>query len=407
MRSRLLANTALEALGVPKEQPKKQSSIEKIQADDLPLASTVDEALNKLKSQYLLAENKFYFRDNTKTLAFQDAGKTISSDLDSPQIIRSMLELSASKGWSAIKLNGTDVFKRRAWVEAQTMGLKTQGYEPDDFDRNELAQRLATQAIDSSLRNTITPVEAPSLNQQNSPADQTTNAKAGNPQPSASDEPQNDLAQRYGTRLARDLQKALSRKGFDPSSSQTGDALDYVAGLATSPRVFVGKLIDHGVAPYEFNEKATSSYYAKLQTEYGEKTIWGVDIPRALSTSGGAEITKGDEILLAFQGSKPVSVYNELTGETVQTHRNTWYAEKVGDLPAIAQAKSERPTYSTFGDGAPKTDLTQLNGKQAMLAGVLQSKGAPDAVIQKALTASVQLTQTAAIKTAITARPYL
>lgn len=376
LRSKLLAIRAQEVSAAAPTQA-EPGTIEKVKGDDLQMASDVDDTLLKLKSQYLLAENKFYFRDNTKTLAFEDAGKKVATDHETPEVIRSMMELSKSKGWSEVKLNGTDTFKRRAWVEAEMLGLKTTGYTPDDFDRNELAQRRATAEADAAPRNSVTKVENPSV--------QATQAEQPQSQDPSGGEA-GELAARYGTRLANDLKKALARKGYATDSADVNDALDYAAGLATSPRVFVGKLIDHGPAPYEFKEKATANYFVKMETPYGEKTVWGVDIPRALAETKGTVISKGDEILLAFQGSKAVTVTNELTGEVVHTHRNTWYADKVAELPTIARAAVEKPVYSTIQSEAKPQ--TALDPKQQMLASVLQSKGAPLAAINQALAAA-------------------
>jgi hypothetical protein len=338
--------------------------------------------LLKLKSQYLLAENKFYFRDNTKTLAFEDAGKKVTTDHESPEVIRSMLELSKAKGWSEVKLNGTDTFKRRAWVEAELLGVKTQGYMPDDFDRNELAQRQATATQDGPQKNSIIQAIAPAVSTSiEAPAD-------------APEAPANELASRYGTRLAKELQKALARQGHDAGSEETNQALDHVAGLATSPRAFVGKLLDHGPAPYEFKENGTPNYFVKIETPYGEKTVWGVDIPRALSSGQGSPITTGDDILLAFQGSKPVTVHNELTGETIQSHRNTWYADKVSDLPSVARSSSDKPTYTTAA-AETKFSPPSTDSKQQMLAGVLAQKGAPRDAINKALAATAAISKSA------------
>lgn len=389
LRSKLLANRAMEAEAAKPAQQAETGTVEKIKGDDLQMASDVDGTLLKLKSQYLLAENKFYFRDNTKTLAFEDAGKKVKTEHESPEVIRSMIELSKSKGWSEVKLTGTDTFKRRAWVEAELLEIKTQGYTPDDFDRNELKQRQATALADAPQKNTVEQVVSPSVT-----------AATETPADLAGATP-NELASRYGTRLAKELQNALAGHGHAPESDDTNQALDYVAGLATSPRVFVGKLLDHGPAPYEFKEKGTPNYFVKIETQYGEKTVWGVDIPRALAEGKGSTITTGDDILLAFQGSKPVSVHNELTGETVQSHRNTWYADKVADLPAVARSADDKPTYSTTPrDSKPRN--TGADAKQQMLASVLQQKGAPQDAINKALAATTAIPRPVATSTAPT-----
>jgi hypothetical protein len=358
------------------------SAIENIKSKDLQVGGDGEETLLKLKSQYLVAENKFYLRDNTKTLAFEDTGKAVTTVLESPEVIRSMLELSMAKGWREVKLNGSNTFKRRAWIEAQLLGIKTQRYTPDDFDKNELAQRQATALGDAAKNNSIEQVLAPAVTvSSDSLAEQTI-------------APDNELALRYGSRLAKELQKALARQGHSTDSDDTNDALDYVAGLAMSPRAFVGKLLDHGPAPYEFKELGTPNYFVNIETPFGVKTVWGVDIPRALSECQGSSIKRGDDILLAFQGSKPVTVVNELTGEKVLTHRNSWYADKVADLPAVARRTENKPTYTSPPSGVLTT--SGKDAKEQMLAGVLMQKGAPPDAINKALTATANAPRPAA-----------
>lgn len=41
-----------------------------------------------------------------------------------------------------------------------------------------------------------------------------------------------------------------------------------------------GRLIDHGAAPYNHNSKNKENYYVKLETNAGEKTVWGIDLNR-------------------------------------------------------------------------------------------------------------------------------
>src|ERR1700753_935303 len=45
----------------------------------------------------------------------------------------------------------------------------------------------------------------------------------------------------------------------------------------------IGRLTEHGVANYQFRVDENASYYVKLLTSRGPKTLWGKDLERALS----------------------------------------------------------------------------------------------------------------------------
>ncbi|NMU07603.1 DNA primase, partial [Vibrio parahaemolyticus] len=97
-----------------------------------------------------------------------------------------------------------------------------------------------------------------------------------------------------------------------------------------------GTLIAHGKAPYEHNEDNELSYFAFIRDKSGlERTIWGVDLERAI---GESEAKYGDEIVMTNLGREPVTVVVEVKDEQgnvvreqpMQTHRNTWLVERRG-----------------------------------------------------------------------------
>lgn len=60
-------------------------------------------------------------------------------------------------------------------------------------------------------------------------------------------------------------------------------------------RVCDGKLVEHGPAPYQFDEQKARSYFVKLETPSGPRTQWGVDLARAF-TESKTRPQIGDEI---------------------------------------------------------------------------------------------------------------
>jgi len=86
-----------------------------------------------------------------------------------------------------------------------------------------------------------------------------------------------------------------------------------------------GRLVEHGVAPYEHQPGNRDSYFVMLENDKGEqRTLWGVDLERAMKEAA-PEI--GEKIGLQHMGSTPVTL-----PDGTQTHRNTWKVQDAGEL---------------------------------------------------------------------------
>ncbi|WP_299868742.1 Ti-type conjugative transfer relaxase TraA [uncultured Roseobacter sp.] len=86
-----------------------------------------------------------------------------------------------------------------------------------------------------------------------------------------------------------------------------------------------GRLVAHGVAPYENNPDNKDSYFVTLESAGGKQhTLWSKDLGRVM-----AEVASkiGDEIALQHLGSTPVTL-----PDGTQTHRNTWKLQTVDQL---------------------------------------------------------------------------
>ncbi|OVZ88276.1 hypothetical protein CBW54_09470 [Yersinia kristensenii] len=97
-----------------------------------------------------------------------------------------------------------------------------------------------------------------------------------------------------------------------------------------------GKLLEHGEAPYEFDETNNMNYYIKMRTAEGEKVIWGKEINGALADSG---MTLGDIISLRCLGQQQVTVNTPvkdeagkvLRWEKIEAMRNQWEVKSAID----------------------------------------------------------------------------
>jgi len=93
-----------------------------------------------------------------------------------------------------------------------------------------------------------------------------------------------------------------------------------------------------------FDRQAAMSYYVKLDTPLGERTVWGGDLERAVKTSL-SQVKKGDEVAVRLVGEKPVTVLRptrdaegRVVGKTeVAAYRNRWLIEKREFLEQRAQ----------------------------------------------------------------------
>ncbi|MBZ5845368.1 Ti-type conjugative transfer relaxase TraA, partial [Rhizobium sp. VS19-DR104.1] len=86
-----------------------------------------------------------------------------------------------------------------------------------------------------------------------------------------------------------------------------------------------GRLVAHGVAPFEHKAGNRDSYFVTLENDRGEKhTTWGVDLGRAMAE---AKPEIGDRIGLEHRGSQTVHLPNGTTAE-----RNSWKVAGAGEL---------------------------------------------------------------------------
>jgi hypothetical protein len=275
--------TAGEAAPKPQGNPSTPAST----PTNDPLV-TPPESVSK---RYLQAGHRYFLRDGSREIAFEDRGPRMVTAHNRPDIAESMAEMALAKGWMHIRAKGHEDFRRSVWLAASVRGIGVTGYVPNEIDRAALAD-----LIQSRMTNRVESVTLPA-------------ADAG----------------------------ANSQQ---PISARTVE----------SDRELSGQLIQHGAAPYRHEPHGTRSYFVTLRGADGaDKTVWGVDLERAIEASGAQS---GQTVALSNLGRQPVTIQEpvhdaagQVIGEQPKlVERNVWQVRRVGpeqaplDLPAPAFA---------------------------------------------------------------------
>lgn len=231
---------------------------------------------DSVQERFIQIGNKFHFPDGTE--AFTHHGNRLTTRSENAIVIQSMVAIAHEAGRGEITVGGTEFFRKEAWFAASLVGLVVRGYEPTEFERERLARAIT--------------------------------ARRGAP-----------------------LSEAR------PEVAATPDATGSAARRAPDDALIVGKLVDHGPSQYAHDPKEPMSYFVRIETERGDREIWGVDLERAfrqsLSTPG-----IGDEIALRAVGKAAVTVLaakrdaqgRDIGREPIEAHRNQWIVERTSFL---------------------------------------------------------------------------
>lgn len=255
--------------------------------------------------------DKYLDPKDLQSLIFLDKGDKLKTALNFDQrAIRAMMDVAQERGWHSVKLTGTPEFRRAAWFEAASRGLEVKGYKPTEAEIAAAAEAAKATGAENS-------VERQFEKRQQAEKDPKAAQKA------ATSETEHDAGQPATEQPTRP--ETLRTRGPQPT----------------------GRLIEHGRAPFEFNEDNKSSYYLKVATPRGEQTYWGVDFPRALEESG-AQV--GQEVTIKNLGKQAVTVEEPVRDadgkiigqQMVDTHRNKWEVTPLENeqLQAFRQAQT-------------------------------------------------------------------
>lgn len=266
----------------------RQVDLDKLQNQTPPTAAAVANTLpetadkptlripKEIEEAYLRVGNKFHYPQKPTLQAFEDKGTRLETRYSSARIVSDLLKIASAREWDGIRVNGSDDFRQKVWLEATLQGIAVKGYRPSEVDLAQLAQRDRLAMANSVERDAA-------------------------------------RTQEHTTRgTAPDLQgKEKAQHGPDTAR-------------------LTGTLLEHGKAHFNFDQAEPLNYFVKFRDAAGrERTSWGVGLESAIKDS---QARIGQHIELTNLGKQPVSISASLRDDagkvvgkqTRATYRNQW-----------------------------------------------------------------------------------
>ena len=280
-----------------------------------------------IKQRFVQVDDKYYFQD--KSHAFDDRGSKLATKHENQEVTRSLVAIAHARGWDRITVKGTEEFRRAAWLEASLSGMEVSGYKPTKVERAHLENLLTRSGRENTIENTSDRSQSQTASRsgvaaRDASTEASQSAASGTAAPAA----------RARRTLTPDKEEAATvATSGEPSASAS-------ASPALRPGVVAGKLLDHGEANYQNDPKKEQSYFVKVETPNGERTVWGVDLRRAMAESG---VQKGERIALEKMSREPVvakekvfdQAGNEVGKRDVDAIKNRWSVGSVDKAEAF------------------------------------------------------------------------
>ncbi|EIM93443.1 hypothetical protein WQE_49393 [Paraburkholderia hospita] len=316
-----------------------------------------------VSDRYVAFEGKYLDR-KSEAVHFEDKGRTLATASEDRGVIEHMVAVAQAKHWGELQLKGSEEFRRQAWIAAELAGMSTRGFKPDAQDRATLqaareAMRIApgersttddparTNMMEStpptgrereevSVSRKAATANAPGKDPSDpggaSPGGGRRGGKPRPPKPGPTTTPSSASSDASAaSEDSRQGQLTLDAGGASPCRTGAGKPARQKAGTGTQkpPAITAGILIEHGAARFHHDPKENESYYATVRTESGDRTVWGLDLERAIGESG---VQPGQLIELERGGSKVVTVKQrqfdesgrEMAPNEVESRRNAW-----------------------------------------------------------------------------------
>lgn len=263
-----------------------------------------------IERRYLRVDNRYFFPD--RALAFIDDGARIRVRTENREVLHSVVAIAEARGWRALTVKGTESFRQGMWREAALRGIEVQGYEPTEVEI--LQMQRASKPSPPSREKGAAQAPAPRTAPEN-----------------------------RGAAMARDGASGPDA-AHDAVPNPTEMPQDHRSPRTALRSTVQGMLVAAAAAPYQFHPTQRMSFYVRVRTESGDRTVWGSDLERALAESASRPRI-GDQVVLMRHGALPVKVLvaernaqGELTGEKrIVTQRAVWRIETSDYLHAMEE----------------------------------------------------------------------
>jgi hypothetical protein len=382
----------------PSKAPRGKAAENSITAAPV-LAKTGYEIPKSVSAQYVAFEGKFLDR-KSETVHFEDKGRVLSTESNDRNVISHMVELAKAKSWGELNLKGTEEFRREAWIAAELAGLQSRGFKPTAQDHATLQAARETMRIGSGDKSANTEPKKENVIELAAGVGRDKDAPKVD---AAKDAPKPGAQQKIAEVVAQVGKEAAVVAAAGVEAAVVGPVGPVAASAPVAevalkkaaeapqerPGVTTGVLLEHGPARFEHDPKKNPSYFVRVGTTAGERTVWGLDLERAMKDSG---IEPGQRIELEKTGSKPVQAVErkfdeqgrEIEAKTIETSRNAWHATSP-DAPARDQgepaAQASLPT-EVAAQIAERRRIAQV--REAFLRGELPLKPEQQVIVDAA-----------------------
>jgi putative DNA primase/helicase len=312
------------------------------------------DAAESLRKRFIEAGEQFYYRtapgEPTK-IAFTDHGRRLVTEHDDPSVIQGMVLRAKAKGWTTVRVNGTTEFRTEAWVQATIAGLDVEGYTPRGIDLARAEDRRDHRPVRGKTQQSVN--------------HQASQVRTSDDHVRTPDQP---LSSGQQVALAA-LEAILKTRGDSPT--MIAAAIEEAKARLQGERVVVGTVIDHGMDHYDHDVRNAKSYFVKVVTDRGERTIWSGDLGHAFEQN---KVQRGDAVALVQEAHERVTVTvprRDETGVSIgaasqPATRNRWEVIKLDSLAVREQHQlketvrvgTQEPVVPRFDHTAARTDRT-------------------------------------------------
>ncbi|UPK31436.1 LPD7 domain-containing protein [Bradyrhizobium sp. 195] len=227
---------------------------------------------------------RLYADERKEYLAFKTTDDRLVTRLAAAEVIRDIISVAQHRHWEALHVRGSVEFRREAWLEASARGIEVHGYQPNELDRQALADR------------------------------------------------------RVAWDRAHARTNSLEARSASDRSLQA-DGIDHDKGVS-------GRLMEVGFGSYRNRADAEPSTYVAIELDDGRRhQVWGIGVVMDVADSGARP---GDRIFLRTDGVEPViraiKSIDAATGiagiERRQMWRNMWNV-------TVEERRVDRPAHDS------------------------------------------------------------